>query len=115
VIGKGKNWRLPVFWAPLLRYISSPILAIILSLAYPTFQEVNNDPLYIIGFIVAHFLLLWIVVGWLVPSWFDVFVIHERRDDWKQPYAPNVLRETMDDRDDEQSSENGISPKTSEK
>ena len=114
MIGKGKNWRLPSFWAPLLRYISSPILAIIFSLAYPTFQEVSNDPLYIVGFIVAHFLLVWIVVGWLVPSWFDVFVIPERRDDWKQPYAPNVLRETTDE-DDAESSENGLSPKTSEK
>lgn len=116
IIGVGKNWSLPAFWAPLLRYVSGPILAIIFSLAYPAFDQVSNDPLYILGFIVAHFLLLWIVVGWLMPTWFDVFVVPERRDDWKQPYAPNVLRGTTEE-EEADSSENGdnLSPKSSEK
>jgi solute carrier family 6 GABA transporter-like protein 1 len=96
VIGVGKNWSLPFVWAPMLRYISGPILAIIFSLAYPSFDEVSNDPLYIIGFIVAHCLLLWIVIGFIFPRWYDIFIKHERREDWKQPYAPNQLRGTTD-------------------
>lgn len=96
VIGVGKNWSLPFVWAPMLRYISGPILAIIFSLAYPSFDEVSNDPLYIVGFIVAHCLLLWIVIGFIFPRWYDIFIVHERRDDWKQPYAPNILRGTTD-------------------
>ncbi|KAF5538678.1 amino-acid oxidase [Fusarium mexicanum] len=58
VIGNGKHWSLPFIWAPMLRYVSGPILAIIFSLAYPSFEEVKNDPLYILGFIVANLLLV---------------------------------------------------------
>ncbi|KAH7222587.1 uncharacterized protein BKA55DRAFT_681043 [Fusarium redolens] len=96
VIGNGKNWSLPFLWAPMLRYVSGPVLAIIFSLAYPSFEEVKNDPLYILGFIIAHLLLVWRVIGFVFPRWFNVFIIPERRDNWKQPYAPNVLRGTTE-------------------
>ncbi|KAL5625741.1 hypothetical protein FOBRF1_000084 [Fusarium oxysporum] len=99
VIGNGNNWSLPFLWAPMLRYVSGPILAIIFSLAYPSFEEVKNDPLYILGFIVAHLLLVWCVIGFVFPRWFNMFIIPERRDDWKQPYAPNVLRGTTEGKD----------------
>ncbi|PCD37162.1 hypothetical protein AU210_005666 [Fusarium oxysporum f. sp. radicis-cucumerinum] len=99
VIGNGKNWSLPFLWAPMLRYVSGPILAIIFSLAYPSFEEVKNDPLYILGFIVAHLLLVWCVIGFVFPRWFNIFIIPERHDDWKQPYAPNVLRGTTEGED----------------
>jgi solute carrier family 6 GABA transporter-like protein 1 len=36
------------------------------------------------------------VIGFIFPRWFNVFVIPERRDDWRQPYAPNVLRGTTE-------------------
>lgn len=48
------------------------------------------------GFIIGHFLLVWCVVGFLMPKWLDVFIIEERRDDWKQPVAPCVLRDTTE-------------------
>jgi len=35
IVGTGKNWKIPVFWGPLLRYISAPILAIVFSFSYP--------------------------------------------------------------------------------
>jgi solute carrier family 6 GABA transporter-like protein 1 len=87
---------LPAIWAPLLRYFSGPILAIILSLAYPTFEGLNNDPLHIMGFIIGHFLLVWCILGFVMPRWLDVFIIPERRDDWKQPVAPCVVRGTRE-------------------
>lgn len=96
VIGGGSNWSLPFFWAPLLRYFTGPLLSIILSLAYPAFETVLDDPLHILGFIIGHFLLVWCVVGFIFPSWLDVFIIPERRDDWKQPVAPRVLRDTQE-------------------
>jgi len=96
VIGGGSNWSLPAIWAPVLRYVSGPILAIILSLAYPSFEQLNNDPLHIFGFIIGHFLLVWCVVGFIMPSWLDIFIIKERRDDWRQPTAPCLLRDTTD-------------------
>jgi solute carrier family 6 GABA transporter-like protein 1 len=68
IIGLGKNWNLPFFWAPLLRYITGLVLAIVFSFAYPAFQPVKNDPMYIFGCIVAHFLLLCITLGFVVPK-----------------------------------------------
>ena len=32
----------------------------------------------------------------MMPRWLDVFIIPERRDDWKQPIAPCVLRGTRE-------------------
>lgn len=92
----GKNWSLPFIWAPLLRYVTGPILAIILSLAYPSFETLSNDPLHVMGFIVGHFLLVWCVAGFFMPKWLDVFIIPERRDDWKQPLAPGIRRDTTE-------------------
>lgn len=96
VIGGGSNWTLPAIWAPLLRYFTGPVLAIILSLAYPTFEGRNNDPLHVMGFIIGHFLLVWCVLGFVMPRWLDIFIIPERRDDWKQPIAPCVVRGTRE-------------------
>lgn len=31
-----------------------------------------------------------------MPSWLDIFIIEERRDDWKQPTAPGLLRDTTE-------------------
>ncbi|KIW59961.1 hypothetical protein PV05_00218 [Exophiala xenobiotica] len=92
IIGLGKNWKLPFFWAPLLRYVTGPVLAIVFSFAYPGFQTVKNDPMYIFGFIVAHFLLLCIALGFIVPKWFDVFIPRERRIEGELPSAPDVTR-----------------------
>ncbi|KAF5642230.1 Sodium and chloride-dependent GABA transporter 2 [Fusarium tjaetaba] len=78
------------------RYIPGSVLAIIFSLAYPSFEEVKNAPLYILGSISAHLLLVWCVIGFVFPRWFNVFIVPGRRDDWKQPYAPNVLRGTTE-------------------
>lgn len=96
VIGIGKNWNLPGVWPVLLRYVSCPILMIILSLAYPAFEDVYDDPMHILGFIIGHFLLVWAVLGFIFPQWLDVFIIPERRDDWMQPTAPGVLRDTTE-------------------
>lgn len=96
IVGTGKNWSLPFLWAPLLRYITGPILAIITSLTYPGFKEVDNDPIYVFGFVIAHFTMVLVVLGFLVPRWFNPFIVPERRDEWKQPYAPNQLRGITD-------------------
>lgn len=48
------------------------------------------------GFIIGHFLLLLCIVGFVMPRWLDIFIIPERRDDWKQPTAPCVLRDTRE-------------------
>jgi solute carrier family 6 GABA transporter-like protein 1 len=37
ILGLGKYWKLPFFWAPLLRDITGPVLALVFSFAYPGF------------------------------------------------------------------------------
>ena len=101
IIGAGKNWKLPVFWAPLLRYITGPILAIVFSFAYPGFQEVKNDPVYIFGFVCSHFVLIFIAIGFIMPTWLNFFVPATRRNDGNLDYAPNVLRGTTEAESDD--------------
>ncbi|RVX67809.1 hypothetical protein B0A52_07737 [Exophiala mesophila] len=90
------NWPLPSFWTPVLRYVSAPILAILTSFAYPTFGSVMNDPLHIFGFCVGHIVMLLVVVGLVIPRWFDVFLPDNRKYEGDLPYAPSVLVGTGD-------------------
>lgn len=95
-MGAGKNWNIPVYWAPILRYISAPILAIVASFAYPKFYEKGRmDPLHICGFAFAHITVLVAIIGIAVPRALDVFVLPEKRNDCKAPYAPQVLIPTL--------------------
>ncbi|KAK4502818.1 hypothetical protein PRZ48_006244 [Zasmidium cellare] len=94
-VATGKNWSIPVFWAPLLRYISAPILAIVFSFAYPEFYTLRNDPVYIFGFIIAHFVLACTAFGFLLPRYMDVFITPETRKVGQKDYAPNVVLEPM--------------------
>lgn len=80
----------PNRWGPLLRYISSPILCIVASFAYPEFYTLRNNPPYIFGFIVAHFVMLAALLGLVMPRYLDVFVPYERRDDGIKPTMPGV-------------------------
>lgn len=31
-----------------------------------------------------------------MPQWLDIFIVPERRDDWKQPLAPGIMRDTTE-------------------
>ena len=108
VVGGGKNWRIPFFWGPLLRFISAPILAIIFGFSYPAFQTLREDPLHILGFGVAHICLLIIGGGLIIPRWFNVLIPPQRRGEGKIPYAPNVLL-GLEESNQSDSAENGTS------
>lgn len=56
-----------------------PILAIILSFAYPSFSAARHDPLQIVGFAVAHLVMLFVAVGFVLPRFWDPFVPVEIR------------------------------------
>ncbi|KAI7544223.1 SNF-domain-containing protein [Hortaea werneckii] len=96
IVAAGKNWNIPALWGPLLRYISSPILFIVYSFAYPEFWTLRNDPVYVFGFILAHICLVAMVVSVIAPRFFDVFVPVDRRDDGVREYAPNVTEGLLD-------------------
>ncbi|KAK5200050.1 hypothetical protein LTR92_000591 [Exophiala xenobiotica] len=114
IIGLGKNCKLSFFWSPLLQYITGPVLAIVFSFADPGFQTVKNDPMYIPGFIVAQFLLLCIVLGFVVPKWLVVFIPRDKRNDEKLLYAPDMTRGSTEAESD-QAMESGESVRSGEK
>lgn len=92
VVGTGKNWKIPIFWPLLLRYASAPILAIIFSFAYPEFHTLRYDPLMITGFIIAHFCLVVMLLGLILPRYYDVFVPPHRRHEGKEETIANQLK-----------------------
>ncbi|PGH16193.1 hypothetical protein AJ79_01960 [Helicocarpus griseus UAMH5409] len=88
VASRKGNWRIPLFWPILLRYISAPILAIIFSFAYPEFHTLRYDPLMISGFILAHLGMFVILLGLIMPRYYDVFIpLHRRSEGTEETVA----------------------------
>jgi solute carrier family 6 GABA transporter-like protein 1 len=86
----GNNWNIPTIWAPVLRYISAPILAIIFSFSYPDFYQSRMDPLQILGFTISHAALIMVGLGYILPAWFDPIVPGHRRLEGDVPTASGV-------------------------
>ncbi|KAJ3453179.1 hypothetical protein MRS44_018834 [Fusarium solani] len=101
VIATGKNWSIPWLWPIVLRYVSAPILSIVVSFAYPAFTKKSNDPLHVFAFTVAHCVMLLIACGFVVPRWFDVFVPPEKMHHSKTFYAPHVALAPLEMRQSE--------------
>ncbi|KAF2789578.1 SNF-domain-containing protein [Melanomma pulvis-pyrius CBS 109.77] len=95
IVGGGRNWNIPTFLPLLLRYISGPVLAIIFSFAYPEFYTLRYDPMMIAGFILAHILMVLIIVGCVMPRYYDVFVPPHRRAEGTEATVPNVVKEEI--------------------
>ncbi|KAI5366563.1 putative sodium:neurotransmitter symporter [Septoria linicola] len=89
IVGRGKNWKIPVFWPILLRYISGPVLAIIFSFAFPEFHTLRYDPMMITGFILSMLGLAAIVIGCIFPRYYGKLLPPERRDDSDKPTIAN--------------------------
>lgn len=89
IVGGNGNWNIPRFWPLLLRYISAPILAIIFSFAYPEFHTLRYDPLMIVGFIVAHICLLVILLGFVMPRYYSVFIPPSRQGEGTEETIAN--------------------------
>lgn len=90
MVATGKNWGIPYYWGPVIRFISCPILAIITSFAYPSFYTKRMDPLHIFAFTVAHVVMIVIVIGFIIPRSLDIFVPADKRQDGSMAYAPQV-------------------------
>ncbi|KAM0276934.1 hypothetical protein ACHAQH_006265 [Verticillium albo-atrum] len=91
IIGTGKNWTLPFFFGPVLRYITAPIIGMLFSMAYPLFYENRMNPLHIAGFGFMHLVIVFSIFGLLLPRWFNVFVPRNRLNDGTYPVTPGVI------------------------
>lgn len=94
VVGGNGNWNIPPFWPPLLRYASAPILAIVFSFAYPEFYSLRYDPMMIAGFILAHFCLLLILLGVILPRYYNIFVPRHRRAEGTEETIPQQPKQS---------------------
>ncbi|KAL8835107.1 MAG: hypothetical protein Q9205_003468 [Flavoplaca limonia] len=88
IVATGKKWKIPVAWSFILRYVTPPILAIIVSFAYPAFYLKRQDPLHIAAFTLAHLIMCITAVGFIVPKWFDVFIPPHRLNEAADMYTP---------------------------
>lgn len=85
IVGQGKNWKIPPFMPFLLRYISGPVLAIIFSFAFPEFHTLRYDPMMISGFILSILTIVVVLVGFVMPRYYDAFIPLHRRDEGTEP------------------------------
>lgn len=72
----------------LLRYLSGPVLAIIFSFAFPEFHTLRYDPMMIAGFILSILTVIAILLGLIMPRYYDAFVPVHRRSEGTEPTAP---------------------------
>jgi len=85
IVGQGKNWKIPAFMPFLLRYLSGPVLAIILSFAFPEFHTLRYDPMMIAGFILSILTIIVILLGLVMPRYYDAFIPMHRRLEGTEP------------------------------
>jgi len=91
VVCIGKQWRIPIIWAPTLQYFAAPVLSIIFAFAYPNFYLVRGDPLQIFGFFTAHLVLFIIFLTFIYPRAMDVFIPKTRRAEGVRQYDPQTV------------------------
>ncbi|KAI5263170.1 SNF-domain-containing protein [Aureobasidium subglaciale] len=84
VVGQGKNWKIPFFLPILLRYVSGPVLAIIFSFAFPEFHTLRHDPMMITGFILSILGMVGVLLGFVMPRYYNALIPMERRGEGKQ-------------------------------
>lgn len=99
----------------LLRYISGPVLAIIFSFAFPEFHKLRYDPMMITGFILSTIGITIMLVGFIMPRYYDIFVPPHRQSEGMEKTIVNEDKEdvvsvlTVEEKDDV-----GVSVKRSE-
>lgn len=54
------------------------------------------DPIMIAGFILAHVCMLAVIVGFVMPKWYDGFVPLERRQEGREETVVGVVKEEME-------------------
>jgi solute carrier family 6 GABA transporter-like protein 1 len=92
IVGQGKNWKIPAFLPFLLRYLSGPVLAIIFSFAFPEFHTLRYDPMMIAGFILSIVTIIVVLLGLVMPRYYDAFIPVQRRFEGTEPTLAGVTK-----------------------
>lgn len=92
IVGQGRNWKIPFFLPFLWRYVSGPVLAIIFSFAFPEFHTLRYDPMMVAGFILSILTLVAMIIGFVIPRYYAVFISPERRNEGTEPTTANELK-----------------------
>jgi solute carrier family 6 GABA transporter-like protein 1 len=92
IVGQGKNWKIPAFMPFLLRYLSGPVLAIIFSFAFPEFHTLRYDPMMIAGFILSIITIVVVLLGLVMPRYYDAFIPVHRRSEGTEPTIPTQTK-----------------------
>ena len=90
VVGTGGNWKLPIVWAPLLRWVAAPVLISVFSLSYREFgseAKIYRNPLHIFAFTVAQVGIVITVIGLGFSNLFNFLVPGDQRDADQKQYA----------------------------
>lgn len=87
IVAGEKNWGLPVMWAPVLRWVAAPTLITILSISYADFPKYARDPLHVFAFIFAHFFVLVVIVGIIVPQSLSIWISEEHKGSHMTQYT----------------------------
>ncbi|KAI5202646.1 SNF-domain-containing protein [Aureobasidium subglaciale] len=96
VVGQGKNWNIPGFLPILLRYVSGPVLAIIFSFAFPEFHTLRYDPMMITGFILSILGMVGVLLGFVMPRYYDALIPVDRRHEGTQETILNEPTDQVD-------------------
>jgi len=80
-----------------LRYITAPVLMYVLGIGYEEFAvdedgDFQNDPLHLFGFILSHFGVAMVIVGYIWPKTFEIWSPSKELEADKRQYrgAPGV-------------------------
>ena len=92
IVGTGRNWKIPPFLPVLLRYVSGTVLAIIFSFSFPRFHAARYDPMMIAGFILAWIGIIAMILGFVLPRYYDALIPLHRRGDGTEPTVANELK-----------------------
>jgi solute carrier family 6 GABA transporter-like protein 1 len=76
----------------LLRYLSGPVLAIIFSFAFPEFHTLRYDPMMIAGFILSIITIVVVLLGLVMPRYYDAFIPVHRRSEGTEPTIPTQTK-----------------------
>lgn len=91
IIVSGNNWRLHWFWPICLKYITAPAVGLVFTFAYPKFLNTTDrmfeNPPYLYSFILMHLVVIFIIVLFIFPRFFNFLIPETRREDgkWREP------------------------------